>query len=397
MTYSLNKFGQDVGRTVQNYATPVAKVMTDPLHGVPQLGSNIVQTGKTLGGQIADNKGTIVGSMLGGGPGAILGAAIVDKKHGLIGQPLAKGISHVGDVLTGLAPKVGLGQYKPDESAYGQSQSAQDMAKAAAAGQSASSGRAAVTSPIVYRPATASSVDLGAGGTTQVASVDPAQQEQWRAQQLGLAQQLTDQGNGIGPSLAQSQLQQGRDLNIANAMALGASQRGLTAGQGLRNIADQTVNANQQAAQQAATLRLQEQLSARDQLSGVLSGARSQDIGLATTNAGFAQQGALQDSGFRQNAAMQNAAGLTSVAQSNAAGQLGAATATGSQALQQQAQNDAMVRAYMEQGTTLEVAKMKAAQDLEALKSSNYNANQQRISGILGGAGQAVATIATGK
>lgn len=286
---------------------------------------------QTFGDQWNDNKNAIRGAAIGGVGGAATGTLF--DKNGFS----QKAVKKFGQQISKFGEKVGLGSYKVDDSAFGQSSTAAQMAADAAAGQQAAANRAAVISPITYNAS-----------------------DEFRTQQAALANQLTNQGNGIGPSLAQSQLQAGRDANIASAMALAASQRGLTAGQGLRQVADQTTTANQLAAQEAARLRLTEQLAAREQLGAVLSGARGQDI----TNA--------------QNIA--NAANATAV-----------------NALKQQAQNDAMVQAYMEQGLSLELAKMKAAQDLEALKSGNYNANQQRIAGFIGGLGQAGATLGAAK
>lgn len=322
-------------------AKAVSRSFQEPAGTIMRLPGDISATGKSVGGQIS-----------GVGKSAING---------------------IGGFINSIPGKVGLGTYKPDEAAFQQTAEGKQMQKDAQTGQTTAAARN-VVSPLRYNPADASKM--------AAASVDPAQQAQFRVQQAALAQQLIDQGNGVGPSLAQSQLQQGRDANIASAMALAASQRGLTAGQGLRQIADQTTNANQQAADDAARLRLTEQLAARDQLAGVLSGAREQDIGLATTNAGFQQQTNLT-----------NANNQTMINQSNAANRLTADSSNVTNALKQQAQNDAMVQAYMNQGLTLEMAKMKAAQDLEALKAGAYNSGAERTSGFIGGLGQAGATL----
>lgn len=152
--------------------------------------------------------------------------------------------------------------------------------------------------------ATMSAATVAPTTNAQAASIDQSQQAQFRAGQSGLAAQLQAQAAGQGPSLAQSQLQQGTNRNIAQAMALAASQRGSTAGQGLRQIAQQTTAANQQAAQQSADLRMQEQMAARQQLAGVLGQGREADIGLAASQAQLQQQAALQ------NADAANTAGL---------------------------------------------------------------------------------------
>lgn len=386
---------------VSNSVNYTVNSIKDPLQNF----QDDAATAKKLGGQIADNKGAILASQtVGPGGGTVFGSTFDKNGAGaktfgqqwednlntirwgaLFGTPGIVTASHLDkngavnqfrhDASAQIAPKVGLGKYNPDEAAFGQSAAADQMAKDSTAGQASAASRAAVSSPIIFNPATAS--------LAEYAQLDPTQQAEFRARQVTLANQLADQANGIGPSLAQSQLQQGRDANIAAAMALAASQRGLTAGQGLRQVADQTTSANQLAAQEAARLRLTEQLSAREQLNSVLSGARGQDIGIANA-----------DAGFRQQANIANANNLTGVSQSNAAGVLSADTETAKNALKQQAQNDEMVRAYMEQGLSLALAKMKAQQDLETLRSQNFNNEQTRIANFMGGAGSAIAAIA---
>ncbi len=134
------------------------------------------------------------------------------------------------------------------------------------------------------------------------AQINSSPQEQFRNAQLMLTNQLQQQAAGQGPSLAQSQLRQGTDRNIQQAMAMAASQRGANAGQGLRGIGMQAAQANQQAAAQSADLRAQEQMAARQQVAGVLQGGRAQDVGLATEQATLQQQAALanQQAGLQQ-------------------------------------------------------------------------------------------------
>lgn len=114
-------------------------------------------------------------------------------------------------------------------------------------------------------------------------------QDQVRARQMTLADQLTAQAAGQGPSLATMQLQQATDRNLAQSMAAAASMRGASGGLGLRNLNQQQTALQGQAARDSAMARMQEQLSAREQLSGVLNGTRTQDIGLATSQAGLTQ------------------------------------------------------------------------------------------------------------
>lgn len=140
--------------------------------------------------------------------------------------------------------------------------------------------------------------------TAEAATINQKPQAQFRGTQQNLVGQLEAQAAGQGPSLAQSQLQTATDRNIAQQAALAASGRGRTAGQGMRAAQMGAATANQQAAKQAAELRMQEQMQARQQLAGVASDARSQDIGLASSQAGLSQQANLAN----QQATLQNRA-----------------------------------------------------------------------------------------
>ncbi len=117
------------------------------------------------------------------------------------------------------------------------------------------------------------------GPTAQSAAV--ATPDQFRNAQVGLMGQLQDQAAGRGPSLAQSQLRQGTDRNLAQLMAVQAARRGGSQGAlGQRQLMQAQGDVNQQAAQQAADLRMQEQMSARQQLAGLTTAGQQQDIGL---------------------------------------------------------------------------------------------------------------------
>lgn len=233
-----------------------------------------------------------------------------------LGGNLAQGTKNLSkiDPSKALADKVGLGQFKPqdvkvNESPFTDTKKTDELRRNFARQLHEVQARK-------INPMSAAQVGAAAqvgdaktieqAAAMKAAQINEANQEQIRAQQLSLAQQLQAQASGQGPSLAQMQLQQGRDQNIATAMALAASQRGMTAGQGLRQIADQTANANQAAAQEAARLRLAEQLQAQQALQGVLSGTREQDIGLATNQAGLQQQANLQNAGFDQQRLLAN-------------------------------------------------------------------------------------------
>jgi len=109
--------------------------------------------------------------------------------------------------------------------------------------------------------------------------------------QQGLVGQLQGQVAGTGPSLAQNTLQNA--LNQSNQLAAGAqaSLRGPNVGLGQRLIAQNQAGNNMQAAQQAATLRLQEMLGSEGLLGQTLAQQQAGNTSIfgAANNANAAQ------------------------------------------------------------------------------------------------------------
>lgn len=343
-----------------------------------------------LGSKISDNKTGLLGTALAPGSGSVLGstydkngagsktfgAGWDDNKNAIRGAALAATVPGVIDPASaatlgstqdknGFLAKsgvmnpgnYGLGSYTTDGI---DTTGANNLQQQAALGATTAQNRVPVSQPLSWN-----------GVTAQQLNTNNYNQD--RGGQLSLVQQLQNQANGVGPSLAQNQLQAGNEANIKAAMALGASQNGLNAGQNIRQIQDATANSNLQTAQQAANLRLQEQQGAQQQLGSVLSGVSGQDLNVANNNSNLAQQANIQ----------------------NSLGALQAQSTTGAQALQQQQQNDALVQAYMNQGMTLEMAKMQAATAQNQLNSNNYNAGQTRIGNFLGAFGSGAASALT--
>lgn len=119
---------------------------------------------------------------------------------------------------------------------------------------------------------------------------DWANADQTRGNEMALLKQYQDMAAGTGPSLAQGQLQQATDRNLAQAMALGAAQQGQGLGyaSALRNIADQSAAARQQAAAQAAMIRNAEQMQGMQGTGALLGQIGGQDFqrqGMGQTNA----------------------------------------------------------------------------------------------------------------
>lgn len=104
---------------------------------------------------------------------------------------------------------------------------------------------------------------------------------EFRAQQMTLAQQLAAQAAGQGPSLATEQLKQSQAANQAATFAQLASARG-GANPGMARQAMQTSAQIQgQTARDAALARIQEQMGAREQLASVANQGRTGDIQVA--------------------------------------------------------------------------------------------------------------------
>jgi len=121
-------------------------------------------------------------------------------------------------------------------------------------------------------------------------SIDPTQQAQFRASQMGLTQGLEGAIAGRDPSVAAIMLRQETERNIANQYAMAQAATGQNAGLAARQAAINSAGINQQSIGQQALLRAQEIATARGQLGGVLDSGRGQDIGLAGQQAGLSQQ-----------------------------------------------------------------------------------------------------------
>lgn len=106
--------------------------------------------------------------------------------------------------------------------------------------------------------------------------VDPSQANASRAQQRQLAGSLFGTLAGKTPSLAQQQLNQSTQGNVANAYAM--SQSGNGGPMAAKLAADRAASVNQTAAGQGAMLRAQEVQNAQGQLGGLLGGMRQQDM-----------------------------------------------------------------------------------------------------------------------
>lgn len=206
---------------------------------------------------------------------------------------------------------------------------------------------------------------------SQAAKINAGPQNEMRGRQTALLGDLERASRGEGPSVAQDQLDRATGQNIAQAMALQASQRGRNAGASMRSIQRSTDAAQQNAARDAASMRIQEQLAARDQLGGLASQARGQDMAFANQQAAMQQQ---------TNMANQQAA-LQARSQNDA---------LSSNALQ----NQAAIRQNMDQ-KLMDLEKLRGQQSLgvQNVNAQGFAGAAQRRGDMIGGIGGALAAL----
>lgn len=130
-------------------------------------------------------------------------------------------------------------------------------------------------------------------------SMGTAQGDQMRQAQTGLITDLQNQAAGVGPSLAQAQLQKAGDQNLSNTLSAIQSTRGMGATAAAGQAQGAGATAGQAMAQDSAILRLQEQMQARGMLGQLATGARGQDIGQAAQQAQIALQDRAQTDQIR--------------------------------------------------------------------------------------------------
>lgn len=149
-------------------------------------------------------------------------------------------------------------------------------------------------------------VPYGPGGIPamgQYANPVFQQQQQARNQQEQYINELQNGINGTAPSLAQLQLRQGVDANIASQMAMAASGGPGSAAFAQRNAMNNAANANQQLAGQSAALRAQEYQNALGQMGNATSALRAADL----QSTGMSYQNALAQAQLEQQQNSQQA------------------------------------------------------------------------------------------
>lgn len=141
----------------------------------------------------------------------------------------------------------------------------------------------------------------------QLGQQSTGQYLQDRSQLQGMADQYGALAAGEGPSLAQDQLKAATDANIAATIAAQGSARGGNLNATQANAAAAGAGMQQQAAQQAAMLRSQEQLQAMNAQAGLAGQLAGMSVGREQAMLGAGQQGLQFQQGQAQDFQMQNA------------------------------------------------------------------------------------------
>lgn len=223
-----------------------------------------------------------------------------------------------------------------------------------------------------------------------------AQGQQIAGSGVGTQQQaVSNIGNwlnqGPGPSVAEAQLRQGNDQNVANMMAMAASGRGQGGGAAAQQAAAfQAANAGQQTNQEAAVLRAQEaQAWKQSQLAGINAQA---GIGANLTGAG--QNAQNLGLNYQQLAAnqQQNAGSQLLSAQQNAGGQALNAQNLGQQDRQFYYNLGQNQLANQSQAATgLQENWMNAETQAQTANQQSFYQHQSGIGGMIGAAAGALA------
>ena len=229
-------------------------------------------------------------------------------------------------------------------------------------------------------------------------AVSPA--SQFAARQAALVEGLEARAAGKVPSIAEMQLAQERDRQIAAQMAAVAGTSGRASPLVQRQLMQQRAQAGQEMGRQAAIMRAQEQLASQQLLGQTLAGARGQDIersGLELTAAQANQAQALAVAQAQQKARQETMLAEQAMRERARAADLK------TQQTQQLAELEARQRQAALEGE-LARAELAAQVDLEtsglAAASAEAQAEAQRKAtregGLIGAGGGILASIAGG-
>jgi len=228
------------------------------------------------------------------------------------------------------------------------------------------------------------------------ATINTTPQQEFRTQQQSLAGALAARARGETPSAAEMQFKAASDRALAQQMAMQAGASGAQGAAARRQAVQQQGTLGQQLAAQGAQLRAQEQAAAEQSLAGVLQGARTSDIGLATAQ-GQLDESSLERS-LRSNLANQGAD--LDVLKTNAAAGNQMAIAELQAQLQKLGMDDAMAQTYI--NTALQKAGIESGagqfttQTILQQRQAQRDADAKMLgAAIQGGATAAAAAMST--
>lgn len=138
-------------------------------------------------------------------------------------------------------------------------------------------------------------------------NANTTREDQFRGQQMGLADVLTRRAQGMGgPSLAEQQMRAGNDANMKAALSMAAGARGGSSPLAQKGVAQNLAGMNQQTNQQAMQMRAQEQMQAENSLGALLAQGRGADQNTALANQQWQNQGTMQQGQFNQQTNLAN-------------------------------------------------------------------------------------------
>jgi hypothetical protein len=216
----------------------------------------------------------------------------------------------------------------------------------------------------VYRDQAAQQQQMVQGRPTpmvQGAQLNTTRADEARGGQQQLAADLLAASRGQGPSVAQEQLRQGAEKNLAGAVALTNSTRGMGGAAAAGQLQAARAQVGQQMASDAALLRAQEVTQARGQLGGVLGDVRQADLATASQQAQLEQQAGLAN----QQASLED-----------------------------QARKDQLTREYIAMGFDFAQAEAQAAMEMERLRvDAQLESERIRQGAYEGAAGRRMRTV----
>ncbi len=328
-----------------------------------------------IGGAVKDVAPVVIGGAVGGPLGATVAGALGSKEG-------KKFISSA----TGETARRQQAQTAEREAAETAAK-AEKAKKGARSALDTFAGRKAIQAPEAIQ---AQTIDRGqvqdvTAPTATAAQIARGPQGEVRGQQMTLAQQLAARARGEAPSAAELQLQRSTDRSLAQQLALQAGATGPQAAAARRQAASQQGLLSQEAAREAAILRAQEQAGAEQALAGLTSDIRGADIGLATSQAGLAQQAELANVESQLRANLANQGVDLDVLKANAAAGSAADIANLNTQLQLLGMDEDRARAVLQAELNLSQQEMNQAIGQAGIQSQEAIARKQGQSQMMGG------------